>query len=321
MNENLVGYLLKALDADGQREVENYLRDHPEAHKRLDQLRRQLDLLALDAGDGDPPSGLWVRALARVAEHKCRTLPAVPPAAAQTAPAARATWWRRADVLVAAVLLVLLGGLGVIGVAHLRQGSGHVVECARNLERFHRALTDYADNHHGQFPAVGAEPPRNFAGSFVVTLHESGVMPPGLSVSCPGEPPRAPMAITFAELEKLSPDEFQNMTRTLAGCYAYSLGYREPGGTGLLGLTQSMDGRLPIMADAPAMDAPNEVRQGNSTNHEGKGQNVLFLDGHVEFLTTRSVGSDDDIYLNADRRVEAGRGPRDTVLGRSDARP
>ncbi len=29
MDENLIGYLLKALDADEQREVERYLREHP----------------------------------------------------------------------------------------------------------------------------------------------------------------------------------------------------------------------------------------------------------------------------------------------------
>jgi prepilin-type processing-associated H-X9-DG protein len=83
-----------------------------------------------------------------------------------------------------------------------------------------------------------------------------------------------------------------------------------------------MGGRLPLMADAPACDANSEVRPGNSANHEGRGQNVLFTDGHVEFLTTRTVGPDgDDIYLNADQKVGAGRGPRDSVLGQSGAVP
>jgi len=228
--------------------------------------------------------------------------------------------WRRVDELVAAALLLLVGGLGVVWLARARVDH-HVVACADNLRQFHQALSAYADNNHDQFPAVGAEHPKNFAGSFVAALNEARVMPAGLSVGCPGDPPQPPSAVTFDALARLNADDFQSVTRSLAGCYAYSLGYLEPGGGGLFGLTRSMDGRLPIMADAPAGDGPYEVRPGNSANHEGKGQNVLFIDGHVEFRPTRSVALDDDIYLNTAGRVAAGRGSRDTVLGRSDARP
>jgi hypothetical protein len=320
MDEKLIGYLLKALDGDEQHEVERYLRDHPEADKQLDQVRRQLDLLDRDAGDDDPPEGLWVRALAKVAEHKCRALPTAPPTD-RTEPAPRATWWRRADLLVAASLLILVGGLGVVGVVRLLP-SRHVVECANNLRQFDQALETYADTHNGQYPWVGATRPKNFAGSFVAALNEARLMPAGLSVSCPGDPPQPPSGLTFTQLEGLKPDEFLSATRTLAGYYAYSLGYQEPGGMALLGVTRSMEDRVPIMADAPSCASGNAVLAGNSPNHEGRGQNVLFRDGHVEFHTTRTLGAGgDDIYLNADQRVAAGRGASDVVLGRSDAVP
>jgi prepilin-type processing-associated H-X9-DG protein len=321
MDENLIGYLLKALDADEQREVEKYLREHPEAQRRLDQLRQKVDLLARDAGDGEPPAGLWVHTLARVAEQKCRTaLPSAPPAAARTNVGGKPTWWRRSDVLVAAALLVLVGGLGVVwlgGVGRNKQ----VVECANNLHQFDMALEAYADTHNGQYPWVGSERPKNFAGSFVPALNEARAMPPGLSVSCPGDLPKSPSSVTFAELDRMNRDDFNHETQTLAGCYAYSLGYQEPSRSGLYGLTKSMDGRLPLMADAPACENGNKVLDGNSSNHGGKGQNVLFIDGSVKFLTTRELSPDDDIYLNADHKVAAGRGPRDIVLGRSDAVP
>ena len=323
MDENLIGYLLKALDADEQREVEKYLREHPKAQKRLDQLRHRLDLLAHDAGDGDPAAGLWVRTLAKVAEHKCRVaLPAAPPAAARSGTGGRPTWWRRADVLVAAALLILVGGLGAAWLAGAHRNK-HIIECANNLHQFDLALDAYADSHNGQFPWVGADPPKNFAGSFVPALNEGG-MPPGLSVSCPGDPPRPPSAVTFAELDRMNrekPEDFRRATQNLAGCYAYSLGYQEGGGAGLYGLTKSMDGRLPLMADAPSCENGNAVLPGNSTNHGGRGQNVLFIGGNVEFRTTRTLPPDDDIYLNAEHKVAAGRGLYDTVLGRSDAVP
>jgi prepilin-type processing-associated H-X9-DG protein len=231
------------------------------------------------------------------------------------------TWWRRADVLVAAALLVLVGGLGLVWLG-LSADRRHVVECANNLRQFHQALVAYADkNDNGRFPWVESQKPRNFAGSFVPALNEEHVLAPGLSVSCPGGQPRAPSPVTFADLDRMKPDEFHDTIRGVAGCYAYSLGYVDANNN-YLGLTRAMDGRLPIMSDAPACRAGNDVSPGNSPNHGGKGQNVLYIDGHVEFRTNRAVGADgDDIFLNAEQRVAPGRGPRDTVLGRSDAMP
>jgi hypothetical protein len=320
MEENLVGYLLKALDADEQRDVERHLREHPEAEKRLEELRRDLDLLSHDAGDDEPPARMWVNALARVAEHKCRPLPPAPVVVTDAAPPGRSGWWRRADVLVAALLLLVIGALGVAWVARFRMDS-QVVACQNNLRQFYQALADYADGHNGNFPHADSQPPRNFAGAFVPALNEAHAMPPGLSVSCPGDP-RPPSDLTFADLDRISkerPEDFPRTIRGLAGCYAYSLGYRDPNGGGLSGLNRSMDGHLPLMADAPWCVGGNNVMDGNSTNHGGKGQNVLCLDGHVEFRTNRTI----DPYLNSVGRVAAGTSPfgLDAPVGRSDAVP
>jgi hypothetical protein len=319
MDENLVGYLLKALEPEEQREVERYLQTHPGADKRLEELQRGLDLLSRDAGDDEPPSWLWVRALARVAEHKCQTLPAAPAVAAHAAPAGRSGWWRRADVLVAALLLVVIGALVVAWVARFRVDS-QVVACQNNLRQFYQALVDYADRNNGDFPRVEPAPPKNFAGSFVPALNEAHMMPPGLSVNCPGDPPRPPSALTFGDLDRMyqdRPDEFASTIRGLAGCYAYSLGYRDPGTMRLFGLNSSMDGHIPLMADAPPCQGGNDVLPGNSINHHGKGQNVLCIDGHVEFRTNRTF----DPYLNGAGRVAAGTNPFDSPVARSDAVP
>jgi prepilin-type processing-associated H-X9-DG protein len=227
-------------------------------------------------------------------------------------------------VLVAACLLILVGGLGVVWLAG-RVDQRHVAECQYNLHQFHGALVAYADLNNGKFPQVERQPPRNFAGSFIPALNEAGVLLSGVTASCPAENLRSLPSITFEQLEDLRrnrPDDYRDATRALAGCYAYSLGYRDTDRGNHLGLTRTMDGLLPIMADAPTCRSANDVSPGNSPNHGGRGQNVLYIDGHVEFKETRQAGLDgDDIYLNADHRVGAGRGPRDTVLGRSDAVP
>src|SRR5271156_3271197 len=105
MEENLVGYLLNALDPAEQRQVEGYLRDHPEAQRHLQLLEHALEPLAADRDEIAPPPGLSVRTLALVAEHQCHELPRVPKATSRPSDFTHRSWWRRADVLVAASLL------------------------------------------------------------------------------------------------------------------------------------------------------------------------------------------------------------------------
>ena len=59
-----------------------------------------------------------------------------------------------------------------------------------------------------------------------------------------------------------------------------------------------------------------------SDNHGGRGQNVLFEDGHVQFLTTsRPSGASDDIFVNDDDQVAAGVHQDDSVIASSGVTP
>src|SRR5215831_4326792 len=107
MDENLVGYLLNALDDDVRRGVESYLRTHPEARHKLARLRERLAPLAADRDTIEPPPGLARATLARV--QQARTLPAAPRVSA--AQVGSSNWWRRADVLAAAASLLLALGI------------------------------------------------------------------------------------------------------------------------------------------------------------------------------------------------------------------
>ena len=122
---------------------------------------------------------------------------------------------------------------------------------------------------------------------------------------------------TVAELEDLyqrSPDAFRAASRELAGDYAYCLGYED--GPAHRGLQRDSGDGLPILADGSGEDA------GNSANHEGAGQNVLFVGGNVRWCTLPTVGLDgDNIYVNRDFRVRAGVCRSDSVLAASDASP
>ena len=65
MDDNLIGYLLNALDPDEHRRTEEYLRGNAEARRKLELLRSALAPLAADAGQPDSPAGLVERTLAR----------------------------------------------------------------------------------------------------------------------------------------------------------------------------------------------------------------------------------------------------------------
>jgi hypothetical protein len=171
---------------------------------------------------------------------------------------------------------------------------------------------------------VEAKPPRNHAGYYLPILRDAGVLPSDDSLACPANG-RRPPAVLPPDLEALyhsRREEFRETIRRVGGSYAYSLGYSVNGKRDHHGLTRRMEDELPIMADRPPFTSAANFFTANSPNHGGRGQNILFIGGHVRFCTSRFAGlNNDDIFLNVDHRVEAGRGPRDTVLGSSEASP
>jgi len=316
LDENLIGYLLKALDDTSKTEVEARLQEDQETRWRLEQLRSALSPLASDKDEAPPPHDLAVRTIARVAEHCCLDLSKAPPAVARSSPPR--SWWRRADLVVAASLLLLTGSFLMSALLRVRDPLAKF-ECENNLRVFNGALQTYNDTHR-QFPSVVAERPYDAAGMVVPILANAGVLPELANVRCPGNGPGAPCPMTLEQAKQLSPDDFFRQASSLVPSYAYSLGHRDEDGN-FFGPTIPEDqlaSEVPLMADCP----PRDGGLGNSDNHGGTGQYVLFADGHARFVTLRNIGfQKDDIYLNKDKKVAAGLDPCDTVLGSSAAKP
>jgi hypothetical protein len=316
MNENLIGYVLDALDHDTKARIDAELLADEETRCRLAQLRLVMEPLAADKEDGPPPNGLAVRTLARVAEFCCLELSRAP--AAFCRPVPPRSWWRRADFVVAASLLLMALGLGLPALLRLRVGSS-MAECENNMRAFNTGLQTYHD-HHGQFPSVVVERPRDAAGMVVPILASAGVLPELTNVRCPGDGPGIPCPMTLEQARSLSPDDFFRRAGKLVPSYAYSLGHRDDEdhyfGPAVPEGRQASD--FPLMADSP----PANGGPGNSPNHGGVGQFVLFADGHIRFVTIRNIGfQKDDIYRNKEDKVAAGLDPCDTVLGASAAKP
>lgn len=317
MEENLVGYLLKALDDDTQRQLETSLRESPELRSRMELLQRALAPLAADRQAPEPRPGLALSTFARIAEYQCRKLPdAPPPPRSQSMPVARHRM-RRADALVAALLLIVLGGLGSSFVLHLWRDY-YRTACQDNLRRIGSGLQSYCEVHDGNFPLVEEKGPHGVAGIFVPVLCDSGLLGPDVSVACPAQEWRPLKPRSLQELEELyarDRERFRLEARNLAGGYAYSLGYADT--AGYHGLRRDFDDHFPIVSDRL-----ESVTQTNSFNHGGAGQNVLHIGGNVSWRTNRFAGiAGDDIFVNKHNQVLAGEGREDTVLGSGDASP
>lgn len=397
MEENLVGYLLQALDAAEQSEIESALPAKPELQRQLDLLRQGLRPLETDREEIEAPAGLWQRALARVAEHICYRPPAVepstPPECAVLEPASApeivaATdpalvpasmpdfvqasvpdlvpasipdlmpasepdfipasrprlelsptiiqppapsgrgWWRRADVLVAACLLLTVTMLIPPGLSYMNYRRD-IAACQNNLREFYGAFRMYGDMHNGQMPNVMAvKAPDHVAGLVVPVLMDQmqnrGDGPrPSLNVIC--QRGLTPMASpTLRDIEKMDERDFEQYAAQMLGCYAYSLGYRDADNkyrSHRLEPDHPNNGSMPLMGDRPPINI-DKGDLGNSPNHWGKGQNLLYSDGHITFSTTRNAGVEgDDVYTNVPGKVAAGQHRWDAVLGESKSKP
>lgn len=317
MEEHYLEYLLGTLEPATQQQVDEHLQADGKARARLTLLKRALVPLSADAEPIAPPPGLALATLARVAEHAC-SLPKAPlPSRRQAvAPSRR---WRPIDWMVAASLLLLVAGLGLPLLARLWHKQQQTA-CKENLHKYWRALRAYSDSHDGDFPRVDEHGYRGVAGIFVPILGEAGVLG-DVSTACPASGKKHPTPCSLTSLKtkfENDPVAFKAAAAELSGDYAYTLGYKDPGGT-LRGLRNDSGDDLPILADGIQH---SQQRKENSPNHHGSGQNVLFIGGQVRWCTTPTVGVEGDhIYMNLQQKVLAGLSRNDTVLAPGGARP
>ncbi|HEV8062975.1 MAG TPA: hypothetical protein VGP68_24050 [Gemmataceae bacterium] len=328
LEENLVGYLLHALDPDEQRQVERAIQEDPQLRRRLELLEQALQPLAADREHPQPPADLRYRVLAQVAEDRL-SQPLRLKAPPLSSEGVGKSWWRRADVLAAAVLLIVVGPLLAPAISYAKSRY-QIGQCQNNLRAFHAALMAYSNLHEGRLPRVDKDAPRNVAGVVVPILYQEG-LGRGLNVHCPSSQTPDMPVYSLDELEAAytnHADSFNSIANQLSGGYAYALGYQDAAGQlhGVRIDTVLMDNDLiPVMADRPSFDQTQGVfaeTTPNSRNHDAKGQNVLYLGGAVRFVTSPRIGAyGDDIYLNEQNRIAAGLHRLDAVLGASDFKP
>lgn len=319
MRQQLLGYVLGALDDEERRDVEVAL-----SAPGGDGLRHDLELvrsavapLARDRAPETVPAGLAARTLAFVAAHAAADAPVVRPLSpANDGPRPRSrAWIDRA--LVAATALAAC----VLVVPLVRQAVDDARERRKehNLQRLSAALQGYAESH-GYYPTPPNDGPLSRAGLFAPTLvaeerlvaDDGTLLVPGSDLARRGRF-RVP---TLGDLEAaVGTPRFDGLVREMSGDYGYTLGHRDAAGV----LQPNHNRRRfdhPLVADDPG---PADDR---SDNHPQGIHHILFEDGHVERRLPHELHRDGDhIYKNEDGEAAAADHPDDAVIGDPEDRP
>ena len=318
--EHLLGYLLGALERTEQEQVEAELDQNPTLRAELHRMQSCLSHIGLSdkPQDFDPPPGLAARACQHVTAHaRAAVTPAAVIATQYSGEPPRRLRW--ADLLAMATVVV-------IGISLLfpwltsNRIAAQLAACQRNLQQLGMALQEHSNlQPDASFPGPEASGARAAAGIYAPTLVTYQKVPHRIFL-CPSSPLvrsgsefRVP---TLDELDKATGQKLVALQQSMGGDYGYTLGYTQDGK-----LQKPCNARRPgfvLLADAPSDTQPGRA----SANHRGRGQNLLYEDGHVQFLMKLpSPDLTDDPFHNRDGRVAAGLDCDDAVLGASSDPP
>jgi hypothetical protein len=318
--EQLLGYLLGALDAADHEQVEAEIDHDPQLRADLDRLSACVRRMGLDSEPRhyDPPAGLAERTCQFVA---VQTEPLVTRAAALSSyygaeQQRRMSWY---DWVTAAAVLIIAASLFFPAVSHSRF-QAQIASCQNHLRLIGQAMHEFSESQpDGSFPGPAADGNRAAAG-VVASLLVANQFADSPMFLCPGSQERRRVAdfrvALPEELDAATGPELAAMQRTMGGDYGYSLGYVVDG---KLQPPQNLRrGQFVLVADAPSDMQMNRV----SFNHCGRGQNVLYEDGHVQFIKQiPNPQLTDDPYHNREGWVSAGLDREDAVLGASGDHP
>lgn len=337
--EDLLGYVLGALDAQEERELQEQIDANPDIEEQLLQIRNAMAPMdSLDFGEPGSRPGLARRTCELVAslQHRKQDLfedsdairemfddsPAIESALSATEnrkpgfALARISdrlihpgSLSRIDMLAGVAILAVFLSVLFPAISHSRF-NGRIVACKHNLTNVGNAMLRYSDLHCGKFMDIaGLEFDSANTGLFAPVLKSTGFVESDNAFACAGrsdcEPPRIPTIQQVLNAKGSS--QFELLKRRMGGHFGYAMGFIE----GQRHFAPRNDGasHTLLIADMPSVDMPGR----SSSNHAGKGQNCFFADGRVQFVPSHSIGND-AIYENDLGIVSPGIGSHDNVI-------
>jgi hypothetical protein len=321
MREDLLGYLLGALDSAEQQRIESRLAADPQLRREFYRLKRCLEPLDALGQEFEPPSGLADRACENVEKHveQAKLVPRSVTGQHHEYSFQRSQWSMADGVVVALVCLMAIT-LFLPALANSRFLSEKFL-CQNNLRSLGSALVGYAERQPDHtFPFVPLDGNRAFAGVYASTLLENELISPSdIILVCPSSelarrltPWQVP---TFEEIDRASRMSLIQLQESAGGSYAYNLGYVED--QKYRAVENQGRTHFALLSDAPSFHLPGR----RSANHGGRGQNILYEDGHILFVSDPHLLRGDDPLRNRSGYLEAGLDYNDAVVAPSAMRP
>jgi hypothetical protein len=327
--EHLLGYLLGALDAAEHAAVERELASDPRLAEELARLSQNVGRWGLtdEPETFDAPAGLAARTCHFVAiqsrdqvqlagSERARAAFSLPPAS-DFEESRRFTW---ADLLVAAAVLIAAFAVLFPALSNSRF-QAQMIACQDRMRNLGVALHQHAsfDPMHW-FPRIEREGNRGVAGAYAPILVDQRLVLDPRTFVCPSSDLAAHLELleipSLEQLDAASAEEAARYHKVMGGSFGYSFGFIKEGD-----LLPQCDLRRPnhvIMADAPQQGRPGRA----TLNHDGCGQNLLYEDGRVQWVTTLpSLVLPDDPFHNRNGDAAAGLDCDDASLGASHERP
>lgn len=318
--EDLLGYVLGALDAEQHEALEKKIEADPQLDEQLLDVKAQLAPLELLSESSGPRPGLARRTIEMVAaqtklevEDDQKVVLKSQPEVIE--PLRQNSSWSMKDFLVAAASLAIVSSLLFPVISYTKQQS-NVFHCSNNLQSIGRALASFSEHNNGRFVEVPSSGPLSFAGIFAPILKEAEVIEDDNWFTCRAVDREQPFMIPSTDqIRRCSTgDQGEYFRKISSGDYGYSFGHIENDKY----VSPRNLGRSYVVI---AADKPSTVSIGGpSDNHGGRGQNCLFEDFSVRFVKGNAIGSD-PIYVNAHNVVAPGIGARDSVIGASHLSP
>ena len=315
--EDLLGYVLGALDAQEHRDLQQTIDQNPQIEQEL--LRIKSSLMPLDELDtAGPRTGLARRTCEAVANWEntqvrpdsvSSELSAFELAAETGATYSRQrgddadasklrpaiserllhpTTWSVSNVLVGTALLLICAGILFPAISYARNNS-RIVACQDNLRQVGAAMMNYSSINDGNFVAIPSAGNLAASGCYAPILKDAGLVEDDSIFACAGISAQQP-PVHIAAREQIesaeNEEEINHYRRTMGGHYGYTMGYCEnekycaPRSLGRSNIV--------LLADQPSSDLPGR----RSSNHNGDGQNCLFEDGRVSFVKGHALAGD-----------------------------
>ena len=326
MQENLIGYLLGALDEDEMAQFEAELDRNVDLQRRVQDAARSLQVLEYVDVDDEPPVGL-VEATCQAVTSSTVSVSRRKGArkrSSKSRPNRELAYdtesWSMIDMVVAASVFFVACLLFFPAINNSRFHA-EIAGCQDNLMNVGRALIEYSGHSpQGTFPKIPKSGPLGVAGMYAPTLIEHGLITEDHEFFCPSTTSYRTnnVALTIpriSEIAAASPGPATAaMQKKMGGSYGFVLGIME--GDKVRGIRNQGRSNFALMTDTPVCETMPLKRELK------KHCNVFFECGNVRVLPLNAQSwQGDRLYENDNGQNFAGVHDNDAVIGASAAKP